>query len=334
MPKGPYISFVLAGRNDNYGGDFQQRLQNCISSLHRQLTAFQIPSEILFVNYNPLPAPEITTFIDWPSSKGQISVKIIEVPGQLHADFVNQHGLHKVPMIEYLAKNTGIRRCAGEFIACINPDVYLPDELFRKIRKGLDQRFYYKANRLDVNLDENQAIKSYVRMNLKGHAFPVNSFSAFKNLAWKLKYGILNYYKFISPRFKYIFDILKITVYYHHVEFKYHCIAGGDLMLMSRSTWLSLKGYHEKNAVALHTDSLMTIQAASAGLKEHVLNAPVIHQEHERRFTSDRNDEVQENAYLFFQQEAEWMLAQKKNRIYNTDDWGFIKFELPEITVK
>lgn len=334
MPKDPYISFVLAGRNDNYGGDFRQRLQNCVAKLYRQLTDHEIPAEILFINYNPLAEPSILDFISWPVSTDKVSVRIIDVPASVHNDFTGLHPVHRVPVLEYLAKNAGIRRGRGEFVACINPDVYLPEELFSRISRGLDSRSYYKANRLDVHLDDAQQVKDYVRMNLKGHAFPVTGVSRLKNAWWKLKYGILNRYKLISPRFRYFFDILKITVYYDNVEFRYHCMAGGDLMLMHRDAWLRLKGYHEKNAVSLHTDSLMTIQAASAGLRERVLREPILHQEHARRFTSDRKDEVQENAYTFFQQEAKGMLAQKKNKIYNTDDWGLAKFELPEITVK
>jgi hypothetical protein len=31
------LSIVLTGRNDNYGGNFSMRLQNCINALHSQL---------------------------------------------------------------------------------------------------------------------------------------------------------------------------------------------------------------------------------------------------------------------------------------------------------
>jgi hypothetical protein len=66
----PLLSIVLAGRNDNYGGNFAERLQACVNVLNRELSVLDIRTEVIFVNYNPLPEPAVRDFIHWPADNG------------------------------------------------------------------------------------------------------------------------------------------------------------------------------------------------------------------------------------------------------------------------
>ena len=49
--RGKKISIVITGRNDNYGGDFNARLQRCVSYNHQELTSHKIDSELIFVKW-------------------------------------------------------------------------------------------------------------------------------------------------------------------------------------------------------------------------------------------------------------------------------------------
>jgi hypothetical protein len=104
-------------------------------------------------------------------------------------------------------------------------------------------------------------------------------------------------------------------------------------MLMHRNSWFNLKGYNEQSYIALHTDALMVIQAATSGLKEIIIKDPIYHQEHERRYDSNKSNPEYQNAYLFFQREAQNMLLEKKCKLFNNDDWGLNKFNLEETVI-
>lgn len=51
----PYISVVIVGRNDNYGGDFVERLSNFIEHLDYQIKDHPTLLELIIVDWNPLP---------------------------------------------------------------------------------------------------------------------------------------------------------------------------------------------------------------------------------------------------------------------------------------
>jgi hypothetical protein len=43
----PYLSIVLSGRNDDFGGDFTGRLFRALDFNHRELAARGVPHEII-----------------------------------------------------------------------------------------------------------------------------------------------------------------------------------------------------------------------------------------------------------------------------------------------
>src|SRR5690606_20080809 len=140
-----------------------------------------------------------------------------------------------------------------------------------------------------------------------------------------LQWLTINKYEFIRK-----LNFLWKKPLHFKAENKYHCNVSGDFMLMSRSNFLKLNGYYELAPIALHIDSLFVIQAASIGLKEKVLNLPIYHQDHSRRYTSDRKNEIEDQAYIFFQQESESLLNKKKKSCYNSSNWGLYSVDLKE----
>ncbi len=333
-----FLSIVVTGRNDNYGGDFRERLQRCVVWTHKQLTVHKMLSEIIFVNYNPLPEPAIEGFINWPSSNEFVKMSIITVPASVHSTLVSEGKRKNVPLLEYPAKNAGIRRAKGEYILSINPDIIIPSEIF-EIIKSAKKDSYYRVNRFDfrtgkAGTDLDEIKKNITKIWLKDFSFSrtpsaVSEGEFLKVVALqKIYFMKYNFMLFISPLLRLIWKVS----YHPKAEMKYHCNVSGDFMLMHRDNWNKLKGYNEQSFISLHTDALMVIQAAALGLKETVLPFPIYHQEHERRY--DANDENPEyrKAYLTFQSEAQKMLAEKKPAVYNNEDWGLNKFDLEEKT--
>lgn len=330
------LSVVMTGRNDNYGGDFKTRLENCILSLFEQLNRYAISSEIIFVNYNPLPSPDIENFIHWPKSSELVQVKIITVPPEIHQQFVKENKVKDVPVNEYLGKNVGIRRAKGEYILAMNPDILFPDALWDEFLKNENENYYFRANRFDFQLKKNEVFKSIFDAKTRVSKVWLKGFSiAFKprsisTLFWaKIKlFQFWTLAKYETIRFFNRFWKIKL---HPKAENKYHCNVSGDFMLMHKKKWIGLNGYKEISNIALHIDALLVISAAVSGLKEFVMSTEIYHQEHERRYDATLENQEFISAYKAFQISAQEMIEKKKPLIYNSNKWGLAIFELPSV---
>lgn len=335
--KTPLISFVLAGRNDNYGGDFKLRLQRCVTNLFTQLKAHQIPSEIIFVNYNPLPDNQIEHFISWPQSIDLIQIRIITVPTNLHSIFVENYKVKNVPVLEYPAKNAGIRRANGTYILSMNPDIIIDDAFFGTINQ-LKKDNYYRCNRLDFQLDDANSLPADWIPFIKKNVIKV----WVKAISKEIKIGSFSKYKFYLILLLQKLEIIRYsllralnflwsTKLHPKAENKFHCNVSGDFMLMHKEHWNTLTAYKENSYLALHVDALMVVQAATLGLKEVVMKYPIYHQEHERRYDAKKENVDFRDAYMIFQEDAQKMIKNKKPLQYNSIDWGFANSKLEEI---
>jgi len=335
------LSVVMIGRNDNYGGDFKSRLQNCISWTYKQLTIHEIQSEIIFVNYNPLTESSILDFIHWPKSNEFVSVRILTIPNSVHEQILKNHEIKKVPVLEYFAKNAGMRRAKGKFILSMNPDILMDERIFSKF-KNLNSENYYRCNRCDFDTEIQtfttdklikQLSSSIDSVWFKGRKRVIKPFNErMYFLNWILQ-SLENKWKRNSIKYSFFLNYLKINYYSHNAEFFYHCNAAGDFMLLSKKYWYELKGYKENSKIALHTDALFVIQAATHGLKEEVFFSPIYHKKHERRFDATLENEEQRSHYLTIQSDSQEMINNRKAIIYNSDDWGLINFELEDKTI-
>lgn len=325
----PKISVVLAGRNDNYGGNFSSRLQNCIAALYSQLKQNNISSEILFINYNPLPCPPIETFIDWPKSDDLIRIIVITVTAEQHKSLVEFGGKKDLPILEFPAKNVGIRQATGEFILCMNADIIIPEGFFELLTNP-NPNYYYRADRHDFDMKIAQEVAmehAVLRVLSKGFTYTCSSprkidkKTRFKMSAWKLlDFLSYHFFTFLGPYFRVPWN----TYFTPKAEMHFHCNASGDFFMMHRDIWHLIRGYNESVSDALHVDSLLVIQSAVSGLKEHILPIPIYHQDHERRY--DPN--VQFTNYNWFQKEAQQMLKSGKIIIHNSAIWGMANFTL------
>lgn len=336
---GPKISIVAVGRNDNYGGDFKIRLESFINWTHKHLVLSEICSEIIFVNYNPIEGTPIEQFISWPRSNSKVKIRIITVPPTVHEAIVSKLGIKDVPVLEYIAKNVGIRRAKGEFILAANPDILLSESLFSKLNH-LSKSNYYRVNRLDYdgdfNFSSDKSLYSQLRKYVStiwfsGSHTDVANFSMKQYCKkWLLKW-LENLWRRNTVRFETVLNYLSVPVFYHNIEYQFHLNASGDFMLMHRQAWNKIKGYKENSKISLHVDSLMVLQAAYSGLKEIVFYHPVYHCQHERRYDAvNKCSEEQTEAYQLYVKDAKQMSLHKKPIIYNDNNWGLVTIDLPE----
>ncbi len=329
------LSVVMVGRNDNYGGDFAERLLRCLRNTVDGLDRARIRAEVIFVNYNPLPEPKIEDFITWPSSTDHVSMCVLTIPPSVHGEMVKSGVRKNLPVLEYVAKNAGIRRAEGEYVLCMNPDILIPEEFFTQFKGLVKKNCYYRTNRYDFQMPERDegagSIKNLVtKVWVQDFAYeqppgPVNR--------WKLrKIRALQQWYFLGYRIRTLFAPLYRliwNVHYHpKAEMTYHCNGSGDFMLMHRDHWAALKGHNEQTYLALHVDGLMVIQAAALGLREEILPWPVYHQEHERRFNALEKRPEYISAYQNFQRDAQDMLRARRAKVYNDENWGLATFDL------
>jgi hypothetical protein len=151
---GPYLSIVLTGRNDGYGGDFTARFFRTLRFNLQQLRARGITHELVFVEWAPPQGRELLVehvFDEVPELTRDVCAWFV-VDSQYH------HALSLNPRLEYLefpAKNVGIRRARGRFILSSNCDVFLGRRILDALEAGaLEPRVLYRAPRHDIELPE------------------------------------------------------------------------------------------------------------------------------------------------------------------------------------
>src|SRR5262249_40140089 len=81
QPDDPYLSIVVAARNDNHGGNMLVRMQAFLDSWIGQAKRYNLPSEMIVVEWNP-PADRgpLRDELRWPSDTSPCDVRFIQVP--------------------------------------------------------------------------------------------------------------------------------------------------------------------------------------------------------------------------------------------------------------
>ena len=343
----PYLSIVLAGRNDNYGGDFEERMRWCLQWLQTMLSAYPIATELLVINYNPVAdRPALQDVLPLSFNLQNVSVRYITVSNEVHQNYLKEYPVKKLPFLEYVAKNVGIYRAKGEYILCINPDIIIPKETFAYIyAKKLSDGFFYRADRFDHNIIErNIAEQDKYIQHAKSNTFRmfmmanIVPFAVRNNIAlrvfrhlnqWYARY-LFYYYYYASIVYPLFFP-----KFFVRPEMRWHCNASGDFMLMHRSKWLALNGYAEKQFLPLHVDAAFVVKAGVYGLQQITFIMPVYHQHHERRFDTANNDDEMTTAYeTFYENCSDMMSKGTRSKFFKPDEiWGLNNHTLPEVQI-
>lgn len=254
--KNPYLSIVIASRNDEHGGNPLQRTLAAFNGLLTQLEKYYIESELILIDWNP-PAdkPLLKDVIKWPDKLRYCTIRVITVPASIHLRYEYSD---IIPMNAVVAVNCGIRRACGQFILPSVIDLLYSDELMSYIAaRGLKEDERYRVDRCDVdrNVVQCSTLKEQLDYSRK-NIIKINSHQ--RNGA---KNGLPDL----------------------------HTNACGDFQLMSRRYWHLLRGYREADIATSYVDGLLSYASYAAGVKEVILAEPmrIYHIDHGEKF-SDR----------------------------------------------
>jgi hypothetical protein len=148
----PYLSVVVAARNDNHGGDMLVRMQAFLDCWIAQARRYNLSSEIVVVEWNP-PAdrPRLKEELHWPADSSPCEIRFVEVPREIHERFAHADA---IPLHQMIAKNVGIRRARGRFVLVTNLDILFSAALMQFLaERRLEPGTMYRLDRLDISND-------------------------------------------------------------------------------------------------------------------------------------------------------------------------------------
>jgi hypothetical protein len=144
------LTIIVAGRNDDYGGDFRKRIFR--TALHNSalLETAGIDFEYMLAEWNPLP--------DRPPLSEEFVARVpnaraVIIPAEVHRKYsLNPH----MPFHEMPAKNAALRRARGDVVIVTNADILFNEQLVERIAAGgFAVDTLYRAHRIDVKPDLN-----------------------------------------------------------------------------------------------------------------------------------------------------------------------------------
>lgn len=239
-----YLTIVMVGSNEDYGGNFISRMQNSIDSIFKGAERHHLDADLLIVDWGTPPQNKSLFYsLSWVLAS--IPINLIKVPRSVTSTIPNPH---KIRFFEPWAKSVGIRRATGDFILTTNADGIYSDELIARLsRKDLNPGCVYRVNRHDM--DHCGRVYQIHRSN--GAFRPEEAYLGVSRTPAK--------YKPNMPHFN----------------------AAGEFILMSRANYHAIRGWPELPYWA-HVDSMVLQNALSMGLKQVVFDEPLYHQDHPR----------------------------------------------------
>lgn len=155
--RSPQIAAVVVGRNDDYMPDFAARLRATIAWNIRFFV-----SEVVFVEWNPPADRELLS----PQLAEQFpSLRAYVVAPEIHAAICENS---RVQLLEYHAKNVGVRRTLAPWIMATNADAALGLDAIRTVLRGnLSEDQIWTAERVDIPWRDGQQSRISLRDTLR-----------------------------------------------------------------------------------------------------------------------------------------------------------------------
>ena len=136
----PTVGAVVVGRNDDYMSDFAQRLRATID-----WNVNYLASEVVFVEWNP---PADRELLSLDLAKQFKCLRAYVVAPEIHESLSKNE---RVPLLEFHAKNVGIRRARSEWIVATNADAaFGPDTVRKILHTNLSENIVWSAQRIDI----------------------------------------------------------------------------------------------------------------------------------------------------------------------------------------
>lgn len=316
------LSVVITARNDNYGGNLINRINTFIKVLTYFTQKYGLKSELIIVEYNPT-ANQTRLYeqlILGPRNEF-LEYRFIEVPKSFHEKCL---GSDKMPMLEFLAKNIGIRRAHGEYILAMNPDIILSEELIEWISKtGLSANTYYRANRHDITdnyFSQNLSVQEILD-RARSHVFMVflNNKTQYRSwIAWVKRVLTSRSKKslMMCPLFNKKNDGFDEKIIHER--------AAGDFLLMHQSLWRKVGGY-DPDPISGFIDGYILYVLHCINIEQIILPYPIYHIDH--KVGRAGRPEIAEALYRGV---IKKMLTEKTPYKQFDKEWGFPKEKFNE----
>jgi hypothetical protein len=344
----PYLSVVVATRDDDHGGDPGARLKAALKVYKRQAEKFRFPLEYIIVDWNS-PVKRAGVFAQvktWDLKSEFLKIRVIEVPPVAHKKIDEA----KIPFYQMIAKNVGIRRAKGRFVLASNIDIFLDEELFRFLtQKALKARRMYRSDRvdLDIKIIQQQPKTAPYRIpnRLKTRKHVRSRSIAQKDLKIFTHAGNFQYPEFDSriPATKIWKEKIRLWKkrlgLFGSPGFHLHTNGCGDFTLLSRSAWHALRGYPEFRIFSFHIDSVFCHQAHDSGYFELCLPPPLEHYhiDHSAGWTPETNDRLLQRLRTknipFIEHQMDQLVEgcrKARKPLFNAEDWGLFGEVFPE----
>ena len=366
-----YLSLILAGRDDDYGGDQKLRLQCFIDyvawfdSRHRGIL------ELVVCDWNP-PSAERTLAGSFEWAKLE-DVSIVSVSSELHAKYVGDSGY---PILDYIARNVAIRNSRSQFVCVLNQDIYPTHEIMSFISdRRLDPSCFYRADRCDFVPDfermrDPARVEDFARSTAfqlhRRHGWPQNPIDipiepGSRPEDWRGSVPLAGEDESRSPPI--ISDrsgsaavwrgtrVRQYLVYLArklrqrrqgprgwgrdqaYLESGLHTNACGDFVIASKEAFEHIRGFVETNQFYMHLDSYGMVQLKAAGYRQSIFRLPnaVFHADHDRAAREGRRE-----SYTMSYHANVWleMLEGKRSARVNGPDWGLGSYSLPTLRLR
>lgn len=352
MKQPPYLSVVVATRDDRHGGDPHARLQAALRIYKKQAETLRFTLEYIIVDWNsPRGSQGIFQRIKkWELKSPYLKIRVIEVPPKIHRNLDEA----KIPFYQMIAKNVGIRRAKGEFILASNIDIFLDDSLMKFLsEKKLKKRYMYRSDRFDLKhkflaelpkfLHNSQSLGHLIsRKNLRNgsvkHFLPIDEIRI-KNLNLSPASRTIPWDQRLKEKMRLLKKKFGI---YGSPGFELHTNGCGDFTLLSREAWHRLCGYPEMRIFSFHLDSIFCQQAHENGFTENVLRFPKIHYhiDHADGWTPETGDQLihrlKSQGIPFIDRDYSVFMdacRKTKNPMFNQEDWGLCREKFKQHSV-
>ncbi|HVU06294.1 MAG TPA: hypothetical protein VHE10_00640 [Candidatus Paceibacterota bacterium] len=321
----PFISFVVTARNDDYGGNWTNRINAFIKVLIYQTNRTKLWCELVFVEYNP-PAHKKHIYEELVIEDNRyLAVRFVTVPASFHKTLPDNE---KVTVCEFIGKNIGMRRSKGEWIVATNPDVLYSDKLFDFFAaKELDANSFYRINRKDMAMNwidpRLSAAEVLARAEKDAIKIMYNDrtvYLSFKEWLSALIHGrtrkILLQCPFLNPFRDKESD-----------ESIMHTNAAGDFLMMHRGAVEKVRGYDQMTVGSGTLDGYILYVLYCFGLKQKILPHSVYHIYHHHKGVRYLA------SFTKFQEDTKKMLETKIPYKTNPEDWGFPRENFAEVVL-
>ncbi len=295
----PYLSIIITGRNDDYGGSkyFRKKHETFIKYYTKYLDKNFNFLEIVVVDYNQVTnrKPYIDQF-EWNKFK---LVKNVVISNEKHKLLT---GDAKYPFYGNFAFNEGLRVASGKFVLTTTIDAFLSLAMMKYLlKKSLDEDFFYRTdlyyftqkyfgfmllqrvwNRVSIKqIARRHSSSKFSDLDVKLNTF----YQKFVKIPRSfINHNEINKKKIFQTTIWPSFPELSSEVNLWLEESGLHTNASGDFILAARTKWLAINGFSEDLAWSLHVDSMVLGEFCALGMKQVLFTNPLIafHALHER----------------------------------------------------